>query len=141
LIDDLAKRLIDIAAEAAELLDAKTSLAPKRDWIDELTLLDGDTLKTDGACEIFGLAADAVRERAVAATIARKPIGYLLANAWWVYSERRILDHIEAHHGLPARLAAQERAENLRKTRQLPALNAETPTATGKAPSTRAAKA
>jgi hypothetical protein len=141
LIGDLAKRLIDITAEVAQELDTKTPLATRRDWIDELLSADGDAIKTDGACEIFGLAADAVRERAVAAMIARKPVGFLLAGAWWIYSERRILDYIEVHHGLPARLAAQERAENLRKTRQLPALSAETPTATGKVASTRKAKA
>jgi hypothetical protein len=140
LIDGLAKRLTDIATEVAQELDTKTPLAPRRDWIDELLSADGDAIKTDGACEIFGLAADAVRERAVAAMIAKKPIGFLLAGAWWIYSEVRILNHIEAHHGLAARVVAQDRADKLRKARQLPALNAEKPTAPGKVASTRGTK-
>jgi len=114
---DLINRIEAVAAEAVAVLRAT---APSRDWLDEVLDDSGDALKTDEAAFVMGVHIDTMRDRAKAAASAGKPIGFLMASAVWLYSKRRILASIETEKGLPARLAAETRAEKSAKSRSLP---------------------
>jgi hypothetical protein len=114
---DLANRLEAITTEAAAALRQP---APERDWLDEALDPHGDGLKSDEAGFVMGCSADTARRRAEAAAAAGKPIGILIAGAVWLFAERRVLSWIEAEFGLPARLAAETRAQKSRGLRSLP---------------------
>jgi len=73
----------------------------------------GDMLTTDAAGYIAGVSAETIRRRAVEAAMAGRPIGVQLASIWLI-SRARLLDWIEQHEGLPARLAAETRARQYR---------------------------
>ena len=130
-----------LEAIAAQLRSQEPESAPARDWLAEL--LDtkaGDVLGTDVAAVIIGCHADTARKRAVDAMEADKPIGILVANAVWLFSEARILADIEARDGLPARLAAATRAEKARNFRSRPSLSVQKPMPTEPESSTIRAK-
>ena len=93
---------------------------PARDWLDEALDPHGDGLKSDEVGHIMDCSSDTARRRAEAAAAAGKPIAILIANAVWLFSERRVLSWIEAEFGLPARLAAETRAQKSRGLRSLP---------------------
>jgi hypothetical protein len=105
--DDLADRLEAAAAKAATAL----RVTPARDWLEQILDPYGDGLKSDEAAYVAGISVDTVRRRAEAAALTDNPIGVLMAGAVWLFSLRRLLDAIETKDGLPARLAAQSRAE------------------------------
>lgn len=115
--DILADRLDAAARAATEAADAMRSIALARDWLDQLIDIDGDALKSDEAAYIAGVHSDTMRRRAESAALAGRPIGILLAGAVWLFSERRLLDAIEARDGRPARLVAESRAKKSREMR------------------------
>jgi hypothetical protein len=112
----LANRLEAITAEAAAVLRQPM---PARDWLDEALDPHGDGLKSDEAGYVMGCSADTARRRAESAAAIGKPIAILVANAVWLFSERRVLSRVEAEFGLPARLAAETRAKKNADLRSL----------------------
>jgi hypothetical protein len=135
---DLADRL---EAIAAQLRSQEPESAPARDWLAEL--LDtkaGDVIGTDVAAQIAAVHPDTMRKRAVTAMEEGKPIAALAAGAAWFFSERHLLDDIEARGGLPARLEAATRAQKARDFRSKPSLSAQKPIATEPESSTIRAK-
>jgi hypothetical protein len=81
------------------------------DWV--AAFHAGDMLTTDAAGYIAGVSAETIRRRAVEAAMAGRPIGVQHASVWLI-SRARLLDWIEQHEGLPARLAAETRARQYR---------------------------
>jgi hypothetical protein len=104
---DLAEHLEAVATQAVTALRQ----SPGRDWLDEILDASGDGLRSHEAAYIADVSTDTVCRRAEAAALTGRPIGYLMAGAVWLFSLRRLLDAIELKYGLPARLAAQSRAE------------------------------
>jgi len=123
---DLIERLQSVTADAVATL---RKIAAPRDWLDEVFAADGDALKSDEAAYIWDVHVDTARRRAEAAAATGKPVGLLMAGAVYLFSERRILDWTEHHHGLHARLAATTRAKKSREMRLLPDFSLKTPTA------------
>jgi hypothetical protein len=96
----LAQRLEEIAAELRQ--------RPRvRDWVDAYN--DGEAFGSDVAAFICGCSPDTIRRRADAAAAAGQPLGILNAGVW-LFDLHRLLNWIEQHQGLPARLAAESRA-------------------------------
>jgi hypothetical protein len=127
--NDIADRLDILAAEMRR--QPATARTPASDWLAQLLdVVGGDVIGTDVAAMIVGCHPDTIRSRAVIAMEARQPIGILVAGAVWLFSQRRLLDAIEAHDGLPERLAAATRADKARVFRSRPTLTALKPIAT-----------
>ena len=105
---------------------------PGRDWIEQLLDAGGDGLTSTEAAYVAGVHPDTVRRRAEAAALTDKPIGVLMAGAVWLFSLRRLLDAIEHRDGLPARLAAQSRAQKNAVLRFQPEKSAQIPIATAR---------
>jgi hypothetical protein len=108
-----------LEAAAAQAVAALRLVVPGRDWLDELLNAGGDGLKSAEAAYIAGTSDSTVRRAAMAAALTDKPIGILMAGAVWLFSLRRLLDAIEEDEGLPARLAAQSRADKTAELREL----------------------
>jgi hypothetical protein len=120
----LADRL---EATAAQAIAALRLVAPARDWLDELLDASGDGLTSSSAAYIADVSTDTICRRAEAAASTDRPIGILMAKADWLISLRRLLDSIELRDGLPARLAAQSRADKNASLRLLPQNSAHLP--------------
>jgi hypothetical protein len=114
---DLAHRLETVAAEAAAAL---RRLDAPRDWLDEVLDLGGDALKSDEAAFVAGCHVDTLLGRCKIAAATDRPLGTLMAGAIWLISKRRLLAAIEAKEGLPARLAAESRAQKSVESRLPP---------------------
>jgi hypothetical protein len=106
----LAERFEVMAAQATAAL---RRVAPAREWLDELLDPDGDGLTSGSAAYISTCRPTrlAVAPRPQLQTDG--PIGILMTKAVWLISLRRLLDSIELRDGLPARLAAQSRADKM----------------------------
>jgi hypothetical protein len=127
--DDLVRRLEAVTAEAVAVLG---TFAPGRDWLDEILDRDGDALRSDEAAFVWNVSVDTARRRAEIAAETRKPIAVLMAGALWLFSERRLLDAIEAKDGRSARLAAESRAQKSRDLRLPKQNSAQMPVATAR---------
>jgi hypothetical protein len=114
-------------AMAAQTTAALRLIAPARDWLDELLDADGDGLTSSSAAYIADVSTDTIGRRADAAASTDRPLGMLMAGAVWLISLRRLLDSIELRDGLPARLAAQSRADKNACLRLLPQNSAHLP--------------
>jgi hypothetical protein len=119
-----ADRFETMAAQATATLRL---VAPDRDWLDEILNADGDGLTSSSAAYIADVSTDTICRRAEAAARTDTPIGVLFAKAVWLISLRRLLDSIELRDGLPARLAAQSRADKNACLRLLPQNSAHLP--------------
>jgi hypothetical protein len=99
--------------DLVRLLDQVTAAwrqrAPCGDWVSAFA--GGDAIGTDAAGFIANCSAQTIRRHATDAALTEKPIGVWFAQSVWLISLARLLDKIEATQGLPARLAAQSRAE------------------------------
>jgi hypothetical protein len=107
-------------AMAAQTTAALRLGAPDRDWLDEILNADGDGLTSSTAAYIADVSPDTICRRTEAAASTDRPLGILMAGAVWLISLRRLLDAIELRDGLPARLAAQSRADKNASLRLLP---------------------
>ncbi|WP_197082754.1 hypothetical protein [Bradyrhizobium sp. LTSP885] len=98
----------EVANKLIELAGALQQHKPVRDWVDAHR--DGTAFGSDVAAFISGCSTDTVRRRAVDSAAVGQPLGILQAGVW-LFDLRRLLDWIERHQGLPARLAAETRAK------------------------------
>lgn len=127
--NDLIDRIVAVAAEAVDALQAQAS-GPPRDWLLEYLAGDGDVLNTDEAAHILARHRDTARSRAEKARGTDKPIGILIWGSTWLFSEARLLDSIELSDGLHERLVAETRAAEMRQLRHKTKLSTALPTQT-----------
>jgi hypothetical protein len=110
------RKIPDQLNDIADALRSQLS-TPVGDWLAQYLAGDGDVLNTDEAAFILGCHRDTVRSYAERAARTRKPIAILVAGAAWLFSEKRLLDSIEAECGRHERLVAETRAAEMRKLR------------------------
>jgi hypothetical protein len=127
MVNDLIGRFVAVVAEAADALQSQAS-GPPRDWLLEYLAGDGDVINTDEAAYILARHRDTARSRAEKARGTDKPIGILICGSTWLFSQAHLLDSIEASSGLPARLEATTRAEEMRNLRHKTKLSTLLPT-------------
>jgi hypothetical protein len=121
-VDELARKPLGlrhkITREVRRQLDHLDSIALEGDWVDAWA--DRECIDTDEAAIIAGTSRQTIRRRAADAATAGKPIGILLAKSVWLISLQRLLFWLEQNEGLPARVAAERRAEKLLADRAAP---------------------
>jgi hypothetical protein len=98
----------EVANKLIELARALQQHRPVRDWVDAHR--EGSAFGSDTAAHLCDCSTDTIRRRAVDAAAVGQPLGILQAGVW-LFDLRRLLDWIERHQGLPARLAAETRAK------------------------------
>ena len=101
--------MVDSDGIAAELhaIAERIARSGQGDWVDAWR--SGDAVTTDQAAMISGVSADTMRRRREDAAAEGQDLGVLHCGVW-SFSKRRVLNWIEKHQGLHARLVAEDRA-------------------------------
>jgi hypothetical protein len=104
----------------AELIAASQAITerlrvPTGDWVSAYAA--GDALTTAEAGMVAECSGETIRRHAVEAAAGGNPLGICVADAVWLISLRRLLDHIEDRHDRHERLAAESRAKKVRELR------------------------
>lgn len=99
----------EIAEQVRRHMDVLEKITLEGDWVDAWT--EGDAIGTDEAAFISGCSTQTVRRMAASAALTGNPIGRQMSKSVWLISRRRLLDWMERHNGLPARVKAKARAE------------------------------
>lgn len=110
--------LHEITEQVRRYMDHLDKIAPEGDWVDAWT--EGDAIGTDEAAFISGCSTQTVRRMAASAALTGNPIGRQMSKSVWLISRRRLLDWIERHNGLPARVKAQASTEKWKNGRAAP---------------------